>query len=290
MNGEQVQRRVLRPGDIIQFGSREGPQLRFAALGDVQKCNAIKHPDATARNQCEAPDLEALRWFCRLPGELNSAGQVDRVLASLLETTLTLARVDRLVMCFSMGAGGGARTRAGQERERKCAHRCPHRIAHGDTPAPTSGNDQFIVTDNLSAEGVPESIVVHDIHTIICIPLRRTRKTRHGDTDTYADDHQGIGALSLDQARLQLGGLFPPEDHEADEDIAREAAALMDNAQLAIIEDQRGRQEEELKIEARIQQELMAVQIPAFILCRLCAGAQYSLQRRRRGFLQCSLR
>ena len=46
--------------------------------------------------------------------------------------------------------------------------------------------------------------------------------------------------------------------------IAREAAALVDNAQLAAIEDQARKHQEELQIAARIQQGLMAVQIPAF--------------------------
>jgi serine phosphatase RsbU (regulator of sigma subunit) len=46
--------------------------------------------------------------------------------------------------------------------------------------------------------------------------------------------------------------------------IAREAAALVDNAQLAVIEDQARKHQEELQIAARIQQGLMAPQIPDF--------------------------
>jgi serine phosphatase RsbU (regulator of sigma subunit) len=52
--------------------------------------------------------------------------------------------------------------------------------------------------------------------------------------------------------------------------IAREAADLVDNAQLAAIEDQARKQQEELQIAARIQQGLMAVQILDFLF----AGVQ----------------
>jgi len=125
----------------------------------------------------------------------------------------------------------------------------------------TRGTDQFIVTDTLSAEGeVPESIVAHDIHTIICIPLRRTRQTRHGEGAEDAASRQVLGALYL-ESRFQPGGLSDV-DHDLMRTIAREAAALVDNAQLALIEDQARKHQEELQIAARIQQGLMVVQIP----------------------------
>jgi serine phosphatase RsbU (regulator of sigma subunit) len=53
-------------------------------------------------------------------------------------------------------------------------------------------------------------------------------------------------------------------DHELMRTIAREAAALVDNAQLAAIEDQARQHKEELQIAAAIQQGLMAVNIPTF--------------------------
>jgi phosphoserine phosphatase RsbU/P len=46
--------------------------------------------------------------------------------------------------------------------------------------------------------------------------------------------------------------------------IAREAAALVDNAQLAAIEDKARKHQEEMQIAAHIQQGLMAMQIPVF--------------------------
>src|SRR6185437_5937485 len=250
VNGKQVSKRTLRPGDIVQFGSREGPQKTTAS-------NILTHLHGIS---AQHSDLEKLRWFLEAARELNSAGQVDRVLASLLETTLALAKVERGYV-FLMGAHGTLELALGRDAEGIVLTDASS-VSRTVMGKAVCGNDQFIVTDNLSVHGeVPESMVAHSIRTIICIPLRRIRKTRNGDT-TYADGRQVFGALYL-ESHSQPGGISEV-DHELMKTIAREAAALVDNAQLAAIEDQARKQEEELQIAARIQQGLMTVRIPAF--------------------------
>jgi sigma-B regulation protein RsbU (phosphoserine phosphatase) len=260
VNGEQVTRRTLRPGDSLQFGSRDAPQLRLASEGR----HAATGPNILSQLQgisAQHSDLEKLRWFLQAARELNSAGQVDRVLASLLETTLALAKVERGYV-FLTGASGMLELALGRDATGKVLTDAPT-VSRTVMRQATRGTDQFIVTDTLTAEGeVPESIVAHDIHTIICIPLRRTRQTRHGESAEDAARRQVFGALYL-ESRFQPGGLSDV-DHDLMRTIAREAAALVDNAQLAAIEDQARKHQEELQIAARIQQGLMAVHIPAF--------------------------
>lgn len=259
VNREQVTRRSLTPNDTIQFGALHGPQLRFDAdvrqdstnltiLAQMQGINARKS------------DLEKLRWFLQAARDLNSAGRVDRVLASLLESTLTLAKVERGYV-FLANAQGVLELALGLDAEGQV-------LTDASTLSQTvmrqaiEGADQFLVTDTLSAEGnVPQSILAHNIHKIICIPLRQMRETRRGGSaENWASRVFGV---------LYLESRFQPElvsdvDHELMRTIAREAAALVDNAQLAAIEDQARQHQEELQIAARIQQGLMAMQIPAF--------------------------
>jgi serine phosphatase RsbU (regulator of sigma subunit) len=260
VNGEQVTRRTLQPGDRIQFGSLEGPQLRFAS----QDRHTATGPNILSQLQgisARHSDLEKLRWFLQAARELNSAGQVDRVLASLLETTLALAKVERGYV-FLADDRGALKLALGMDAAGKVLTGAPT-VSRTVLRQATRGTDQFIVTDTLTATGeVPESIVAYDIHTIICIPLRRTRQTRHAESAEDAAGRQVFGALYL-ESRVQPGGLSDV-DHDLMRTIAREAAALVDNAQLAAIEDQARKQQEELQIAARIQQGLMAVQIPAF--------------------------
>jgi phosphoserine phosphatase RsbU/P len=260
VNGEQVTRRTLLPGDSLQFGSREGPRLRLASGGRHEPTG----PNILTQLQgisAQHSDLGKLRWFLQAARELNSAGQVDRVLASLLETTLALAKVERGYV-FLTGASGVLELALGRDAKGRVLTDAPT-VSRTVMRQATRGTDQFIVTDTLTAEGqVPESIVAHSIHTIICIPLRRTRQTRQGDGAEDTAGRQVFGALYL-ESRFQPGGVSDV-DHELMRTIAREAAALVDNAQLAAIEDQARKHEEELQIAARIQQGLMAVHIPAF--------------------------
>ena len=120
-------------------------------------------------------DLEKLRWFLQAARELNSAGRVDRVLASLLETTLALAKVERGYV-FLMNSNGVLELARGMDSAGSVLTDTAS-VSRTVMRQATRGTDQFIVTDTLTAEGqIPESIVAHSIHTIICIPLRRTRR------------------------------------------------------------------------------------------------------------------
>ena len=142
-------------------------------------------------------DLEKLRWFLEAARELNSAGQVDRVLASLLETTLALAKVGRGYV-FLTGANGALEMVLGRDATGKVLTDAPT-VSRTVLRQATRGTDQFIVRDTLSAEGeVPESIVASSIHTIICIPLRRTSQTRHGESAEDTAGRQVFGALYLE--------------------------------------------------------------------------------------------
>ena len=130
VNGEQVTRRTLQPGDRIQFGSHDAPQLRLAS----EDRHTATGPNILSQLQgisAKHSDLEKLRWFLEAARELNSAGQVDRVLASLLETTLALAKVERGYV-FLTGANGALEMALGRDATGKRADRRSHSIAHGD--------------------------------------------------------------------------------------------------------------------------------------------------------------
>jgi serine phosphatase RsbU (regulator of sigma subunit) len=124
------------------------------------------------------------------------------------------------------------------------------------------GSEQFIVTDSLTAEdAVPQSILANSIHTIICIPLRRSR---HAHTDDDAEPTPSVQVFGA----LYLESRFRPEhvsevDHELLRTISREAATLVDNAQLAAKEEEARQHRQELQIAAGIQQGLMAAHIPS---------------------------
>jgi serine phosphatase RsbU (regulator of sigma subunit)/pSer/pThr/pTyr-binding forkhead associated (FHA) protein len=259
VNGERITRRSLRPQDSIRFGSLEGPELRFEA-DDRQGSTNLTILEQMQGIDAQPSDLEKLRWFLQAARDLNSAGRVDRVLASLLESTLALAKVERGYV-FLANAKGVLEFALGMDAAGRVLTDTPT-VSQTVMRQAIEGTDQFLVTDTLTAEGhVPASILAHNIRKIICIPLWQLRGSHRGDG---AEDRasQVFGVLYL-ESRLRAER-DSDVDHELMRTIAREAAALVDNAQLAAIEDQARQHKEELQIAARIQQGLMAVQIPAF--------------------------
>jgi phosphoserine phosphatase RsbU/P len=267
VNGELVARHILKLHDRVQFGSCEGPQLVFKE-GDKEES-----ADRTIVAQLEGigaqrSNLEKLRWFVHAATQLNSAGTVDGILASLLETTLSLAKVERgyvylanaqgdLELALGMDASGNV------IRDSSTVSRTVMRRA-------VEGTDQFIITDSLTAsDDVPHSILASSIHTIICIPLRRSREAPLNED---AMNRPVFGALYL-ESHFQ-----PKHVSEVDNDllktISREAAALVDNAQLAAKEEEAREHRKELLIAAHIQQGLMAVQIPTLMFADIQAHSE----------------
>ena len=265
-----MKRQQLASNDEIRFGSLDGPMLRFDAhgggsnstirdlLGQIQ---AISSPNS---------DLEKLRWFLEAARKLNTVGAVDQILVSLVETTLQLTKVERGYV-FLMDEFGSLKLAAGRSSSGEPLVD-DLTISHTAIQQATRTAGEYMVTDTLTAESGArtDSMVAQSIRAVICIPLRRRRSEaarQAGDSDTV--NQEILGVLYLD-SRLNPGKLTQV-DNDLLKTIATEAAALIDNAQLAIAEEHARRYREELNIAASIQQNLMTVKIPALPFAKIAA-------------------
>jgi serine phosphatase RsbU (regulator of sigma subunit) len=110
-----------------------------------------------------------------------------------------------------------------------------------------------------------QSIVAHDLRTVIAIPLRKA----HGQQNKALGPDPVLGVLYLD-SRFASGSITGVS-HDILGVIAREAAALVESTRLAQAEEASRRYQQELTIAAAIQQRLMTVQIPELTFATLCA-------------------
>ena len=281
VNGIHVQRQRLAIKDVIHFGSPDGPFVRFGVdmadststirelLGHIQSVST--HNGA----------LEKLRWFLEAARRLNDVGAVDQILTSLVETTLDLTKVERGYVFLCNEANELALAVGLNSEDQLLTDDAT--LSRTAIAQAIHGAGEYIVTDTLSAEtGSPsESMVAQSIRTVICIPLR----SRHGEASRSPDKRSPdarspgtgspaargdvMGVLYLD-SRLNPGKLTEV-DHDLLRTIASEAAALVDNARLALAEERARRDREELNVAASIQQGLMAVQIPALSYAQIVA-------------------
>jgi serine phosphatase RsbU (regulator of sigma subunit) len=129
---------------------------------------------------------------------------------------------------------------------------------------------RVIVTDTASHSdfSARQSIVAHDLRTVICMPLFRSSIA----TGSQAEDSDARiinGVLYLDSrfASRDLSSL----SRDILNTVATEAAALIETAQLAQAEQNARLYQKELAIAATIQQRLMTVVIPEVPYARLRA-------------------
>ena len=252
VNGRRVIQHRLTGDDVLQFGSSVGPQLRFVEE-DAQASTRLDILVPPRELGGGRSDLENLRAVIQTARELNCSGSLDRVFALLLQATLTATQMERGYV-FLAGSEDRLNFAIGTDVHGTALAESAT-VSQSVLRDAAQGTDQFLVADTLTAEDClrPENVFTHSIRTIVCIPLRQPCR--------FAEDFSPLlGVLYLDR-RFHL-----ETQSEIDRDllrwISREAAALVDDAQLASLDGQSQKTWRELRIAADIQKGLMAVRIP----------------------------
>ena len=268
VNGESVaDRRRIESGDAITFGSLEGPVLRVETSETESNSSLRDLIEQMPSGDSSSSGLEKLRWFFESARKLTAEGAVDQILAALLDITLDLTRVERGYV-YLINPSGKLELALGRDNTGDSVDDAT--LSHGAIAQAMSTSSDYIITDTLSAGAQTDSIVAHNIRSVICIPLR---KRRPGSEQTH---HDILGLLYLD-SRMKAGRL-----NEVDSGllkaISTNAAALIDNAQLTLAEENERRYREELSIAAAIQQNLMALKLPSLSYATLAARSIACLQ------------
>jgi phosphoserine phosphatase RsbU/P len=198
----------------------------------------------------EAADLERLSLFLEAARRLNTARVLDEILLTLLEATLRLTHAERGFV-FLRAKDSKLRLAAGLDAKGKTLNQ-ESTISHSILNKAVESGSEFVVTDTSASEELAGqmSIVAFELRTVICIPLMR-----RGEGGNVAS-----GALYLDSKRASRE--TSTVSHDLLRAIAREAAAMVENAELVQEQERARRNEQELAISGSIQQRLMTVKIP----------------------------
>jgi sigma-B regulation protein RsbU (phosphoserine phosphatase) len=266
VNGERVTERVLAHGDRLRFGGEAQPEHLF--LLDAAASSA---PRPTLAAAGELRQISALLEGLRA---LGSGGVLEEVLAIVLDSTLEVSGAERgFIMLanpagaleFKLGRARGGTTLAGTAFE--VSQRIPEEVY-------TTGEAR-LVADILDGDiaMMHQRTIQHGIRTVFCIPLRVARIT--DAAAGRSGPERPIGVLYLDSR--QAGSLMSTTMRAALEALAREAAAVIENARLYRESLEKARIEEELRIAGEIQQALLPPRVhtgPGF----LAAGSNFPCQ------------
>lgn len=263
VNGERVNRRRLARNDHIEFGVQGAAYVLFspdrspssAAQQFLSQFSSWK-PAAGAGS-----DLEMLNVFLEAARKLNTSGVLDDVLQTLLEAALRLTHAERGFV-FLRDKGEELRLAAGRDKNGESIAD-DSTISRSILHDAASSASEFLVTDTDDTGKLAgrESVVAHNLHSVICIPLRKANIQEKIKDDTKGGESSNVqGVLYLD-ARF-LSGKLSSVSHDILRTIASGAATLVENASLVQAEDAAKRYRQELAIAAEIQQRLMTVTVP----------------------------
>jgi serine phosphatase RsbU (regulator of sigma subunit) len=250
----------LRTGDRIELGAMGGSYLVFresnagpaSSSADPRELFSVIMARQTSGDK--AGELQLLNLFIEGARALNSSSVLSEVLANLVDASLRLTKAERGFV-FLCKDDGSLELAAGKNE-------------HGETLAEAKGISQSVLNEVIASAsefvlsmGDPgmtgrESIIAHDLRSIVCIPLRKSQFRDGG-----CAGHGAMGVLYLD-SRIEKGKL-PDVSHELIRAIAHEAAALVENAYLVKSEQEALAYQRELAIASSIQQSMMEVKIPS---------------------------
>ena len=255
-NGEQVERAQLHFGDRITLGQSgitlfffDGPATEDVSAHRPDTVTGARSLLERASSQVSGSDLEKLSLFLEAAQRFNGTQVLDDVLSTMIEYALRLTCAERGFVFLGDDAPS-LRLRIGRASDgsallddSKISRSIVRDAAH-------SGLD-YILGD-ATGEGAAigrESIIVHDLRSVIAIPLRR----RSNGTL--------LGLLYLD-SRLQSCNLSSVS-REILRAIATEAATLVENARMLEAEQAAALMRKEMEIAAGIQHRIISSALPA---------------------------
>jgi sigma-B regulation protein RsbU (phosphoserine phosphatase) len=264
VNGQRINGRLeVHAGDQIQFGPSVTAVLQTASASNQQVLELLSqiHVPTNAKSS----ELEKLTLFLEAARALSTSNVVADVLSVLLDTCLTLTGAERGFV-FLREENGEMKMAAGRNKQKQPIT-TDKAISNSILRDTIESSDEFIVADTskLSNMAARQSIVAHDLRTVISVPLRMSmQQSREEGPRTEAR-----GVLYLDSQFVS--GDLSKVDHQILRAIASEAAMLLENAVLMEAEEVRRRYQQELSIAAGIQQGLMPARLPEVPFARVRA-------------------
>ncbi len=239
VNAAKIQKAALTAGAQLQLGNLS---FTFAALSG----------DGTTDKIVEFPWAEQQQLVLQLVQTLNSTLVLSEVLEQVLDGVMRITRAGRGFLLLGEAADSGSypsiaglHLRIGRRRGGEALSAVQGLSSSVIRKAIESG--ETVATGNAVADpslGQAQSVILMDLRTIVCIPLRSPR------SDTQRGAHHALGALYVDNS--ETSAAFPPDSLQAAEALCRHAALAIENAQL--FEREQGTIQELRKAQQRLLQ------------------------------------
>ena len=249
VNGERKAHALLAHGDHITFGAPE-PEIIF---GQQATGNDTQRLLRKLTSDDDVSEIGKLMLFLQAARALDVSRVETDVLATLLEYTIRLVGAERGFVYLREG-DGRIRCSCGRDNKGNALGEQSD-ISHSIISDGFQTGAEFVVGDTsaMSMISARNSILAHDLRTLVAIPLR---------SESQASKNRIFGLLYLDSRLISHN--LSNVSHSILRAIAAEAAALVENARLLKVEHAAAGYRRELEIATSIQKGLIPVAPPSF--------------------------
>ncbi len=223
VNAAKIDRAELTSGSQVQLGN---VTLKFSLLGS----------EGTTDQMAEFPWVEHQQLLLQLVQTLNSTLVLSQVLDQVLAAVMRITRAERgfLLLADSSAESAqyqpvaGLRLRVARRRDGSAPITEVQGIS-SSVVRKAIETGETVATGNAVADpslAMAQSVIMMDLRTIVCIPLRSPR----AEIDGNGGYPRALGALYVDNQ--ETSAPFPADSLRAAEALARHAALAIENAQL----------------------------------------------------------
>jgi two-component system, NtrC family, sensor kinase len=224
VNASKIQRASLPHGAQVQLGN---VTLKFSLLG----------VDGATEQIAEFPWIEQQQLLLSLVQTLNSTLVLSQVLEQVLDAVMRITKAERGFLLLapeesvqdeSFPAVAGLRLRVGRSKGQPLSLAEVQGISTSVVRKAIE-TGETVATGNAVADpslGSAQSVILMDLRTIVCIPLRSPR----GEGEAGGAAPVVLGAIYVDNQ--ETSAPFSGESLKTAEALARHAALAIENAQL----------------------------------------------------------
>jgi len=267
VNGKRVKRKALENTDRVEFGAQDSYQLLFALDGVELKrlMEQVGGADSAIASPGVGGNLAKLRAILDLARTLQSSFSIDEVLASVVDTALTITGAERGFLLLRPGAGMELETRVARNRRgqnlRETDLRVPREVIRRALE-----HRRELLSMNFEPLGAEEtrpenSIADMELRSVICVPVVRIRAGQGDATSVLVTGNETVGVLYMD-SRVMAADLAGG-NRELLQTLAIEASTVLENARLLQEEQTKHQMDEELRLARTIQQSLLPRSLPS---------------------------
>ncbi len=259
VNGKQIGKHVLQPGDCIEFGVPDSYKVVFQS--DESPLQELLQRVETPEVPATSRDLYHLAVLLEVARVLHAGKVLEDVLAAVVDAAVQVTRTERGVLLLRR-EDGKLEPAVARDAARRTIPAAELRISSSVLRHVANSRRELVVTDSGDKAKIrqQDSIVQMALRTIVAIPLERRSLVGSYESTMVSQPSELLGVLYLDSRAP--GSAFSDLDREVLRSLALQAGTVVENARLFSAAREKERLEHELNIAAELQQSLLPKEFP----------------------------